>query len=681
MNKSTLSALFVFSFLGACTPNKNESNQSVQKISAGPPTTQLTRVSVNGLRGDFLITKTQNTYTVVDTTGVVAPQEFNLISHIQFIDMTVNLEIGKKAESISNANLQAIIELYIAYFNRVPDAEGLAYWIEQNKNGASLTSIADNFYNAAIYHASLTGYSSSMNSSDFIIYIYSNVLGRKDATAPNLGEINYWDDELSSGRQTHGSLVLSMLTAAHSFKSDKQWGWVADLLDNKVKVANLFAVQQGLNFNSDEDSIVKTMRIAKAITPTSTAAAVTLMGRVDWGFREFEGTGINIAPIPVLNTSYANKNRFEITDTIMPNAYLMGIDSPTTTGAYFHNRPFGIADFTQEGKFSVMVFQAQFSSLETKKTGFSNLPAKAYFIQRNASGNYIDITSQLIKREEDRYTCATPTYALIADFNHDEKPDVFVACSGPDYQVNGVWLDSRTEQIAFMSQQDGTYKRWQSSFKSGTHQCSAGDINGDKNIDVVCTDPGKNPFTLLGDGKGDFVRDDTRFPNYEGKAVGGIELVDTNNTGILDVFLGAVTQNADTWPPGQYNNVFIKNNGSGFFNINTPQILPTSLAPKMVSQGKNFNYSALHDVIVSNGYAYILQYDYLYTSMAIRRINMSNFLDHQIIYENITGFSNNGYVPLMKPTADGYLIPIMICDFLKTDPVFQTTACGVKAKM
>ena len=390
-------------------------------------------------------------------------------------------------------------------------------------------------------------------------------------------------------------------------------------------------------------------------------------------------TATLIVPMPVLPTSYQNKNRPEISDTEMPRADLLGIEN--STSAYFHNRPYAVADFTQEGKFSVMAFQTQFSSPAQLATGFSDTANKAYIVQRNSDGNYVDITSRLIPNLADRQVCVTPTYAIVADFNKDNKPDVFVACTGPDYQVNGVWLDATTEQIAFISQPDGTYKKWKSTFKTYGHQCSAGDLNEDGNVDVVCTDAGKTPFTLLGDGRGDFTRDDTRFPDLTNKAVGAIELVDIGS-GKLDVFIGGVTQNADPWPASQYNNVLIRNDGAGSFRSNAPIVLPTSLAPKMVAQGMNYNYSALHDVIVNGGYAYILQYDYMYTSMIIRKVNLLNVQDQVIVFENIGTFTGtNKVVPLIKPTFDGYIVPLMACEFTRSDARFSTSACGVRVRM
>jgi hypothetical protein len=69
-------------------------------------------------------------------------------------------------------------ELYVAFFNRVPDADGLEYWIGQYQGGQGINQIAEAFYNAGAQYSSLTEFSATMSNSDFVNVIYQNVLGR-----------------------------------------------------------------------------------------------------------------------------------------------------------------------------------------------------------------------------------------------------------------------------------------------------------------------------------------------------------------------------------------------------------------------------------------------------------------------------------------------------------------------
>jgi hypothetical protein len=154
----------------------------------------------------------------------------------------------------------------------------MAFWIGQLEAGQSLAQIGDSFYAAALQFPALTGYSQSMSHSDFVTRVYSNVLGR---SVPDAEGLAFWSGALANGTQTRSNLVASMLDSAHTFKGDPQYGYVADLLDNKIAVGKLFAITNGLVYNTPEDSISQGMAIAAAVTPSSTAAAVQLMGVTD----------------------------------------------------------------------------------------------------------------------------------------------------------------------------------------------------------------------------------------------------------------------------------------------------------------------------------------------------------------------------------------------------------------
>jgi hypothetical protein len=115
-----------------------------------------------------------------------------------------------------------------------------------------------------------------MTNADFVNVIYRNVLGRKDgADAEGLA---YWTGELSSGRASRGTLVNTILDSAHTFKGHATFGYVADLLENKVSVAKQVAIDWGLNYLSTSDAVSYGMAIAKAVTATDTSVAVALVG-------------------------------------------------------------------------------------------------------------------------------------------------------------------------------------------------------------------------------------------------------------------------------------------------------------------------------------------------------------------------------------------------------------------
>ena len=205
------------------------------------------------------------------------------VEALRFSDMNLNLTIGENSKTIEAGTLKSLVELYIAYFNRVPDADGLNYWIGESKAGLSLEQIGQSFYNAAVSpnFTALTGYSNDMSNAAFVKIIYKNVLGRDEV---DQGGLDYWSGSLASGGQTRGSLIKTILDSAHQFKGDATYGFVADLLDNKFAVGKYFAIDNGINYNTPQESYSKGVEIAKAVPPTSIQAAINLIGINDAGF-------------------------------------------------------------------------------------------------------------------------------------------------------------------------------------------------------------------------------------------------------------------------------------------------------------------------------------------------------------------------------------------------------------
>ncbi|MBC3881573.1 S8 family serine peptidase [Undibacterium sp. LX40W] len=230
----------------------------------------------SGKLSNYNLNHQGKTYSVVDKTGIDGTDTITNVETLQFSDMTVNLTIQAIAANAPKAGVQRLMELYVAFFNRVPDADGMAYWIGQLAEGKTINQIADTFYTIGVQFSNLTGYRANMSNAEFINIVYKNVLGRTDGA--DAGGLAYWTGKLIDGTATRGSLVSTILDAAHTFKGDTNFGWVANLLDNKITVAKTFAIDMGLGYISQNDSISYGMALAAAVTPTDTTNALKLIG-------------------------------------------------------------------------------------------------------------------------------------------------------------------------------------------------------------------------------------------------------------------------------------------------------------------------------------------------------------------------------------------------------------------
>lgn len=120
----------------------------------------------NGSLSGHTLTKTGGTYTVQAKAGTDGADTLTAVESLRFAEKTVNYTVKAKAAAAPQADVICLSELYVAFFNRVPDADGLAFWIDQKSAGQSISQIADVFYSAGVQYANLTGFSASMTSED-----------------------------------------------------------------------------------------------------------------------------------------------------------------------------------------------------------------------------------------------------------------------------------------------------------------------------------------------------------------------------------------------------------------------------------------------------------------------------------------------------------------------------------
>jgi hypothetical protein len=89
----------------------------------------------------------------------------------------------------------SIIGLYVAYYNRAPDQDGVNFWVNQaslNGNSSALLSISEGFSNHPKFRED---YPDTDTTSQFVTKIYNNILNR----SPDIGGLEYWVSLIDDG--------------------------------------------------------------------------------------------------------------------------------------------------------------------------------------------------------------------------------------------------------------------------------------------------------------------------------------------------------------------------------------------------------------------------------------------------------------------------------------------------
>ncbi|MFP7672324.1 DUF4214 domain-containing protein [Marivita sp. S0852] len=193
--------------------------------------------------------------------GMVVLESVELIdfgTEIEAFSGPLDLATIGGAARLDTAELESLVELYIAYFNRAPDAIGLNFWSTARADGMSLDAIALSF---ADQEESRATYSADMSHSAFATAVYNNVLGR----TPDQAGFEFWVDALEKETVSRDQFILKVLEGVTSESDVDDDAAFADqrladrkYLEDKVDIGAYFAVHRGMS-DVDHASLIMSL--------------------------------------------------------------------------------------------------------------------------------------------------------------------------------------------------------------------------------------------------------------------------------------------------------------------------------------------------------------------------------------------------------------------------------------
>ena len=110
---------------------------------------------------------------------------------------------------LPSSTIASVGRLYFAYFDRIPDFDGLNYWLQQHFAGMSLDEISARFYDSEEFR-DLYG---DPSDAEYVDALYQNIFHREG----DAGGVSYWNAQLADGKPRER--VLLEMSDSAEFRS------------------------------------------------------------------------------------------------------------------------------------------------------------------------------------------------------------------------------------------------------------------------------------------------------------------------------------------------------------------------------------------------------------------------------------------------------------------------------
>jgi len=210
---------------------------TVQVFHPGDHVVTIDTAVFSGPSSNYTLLVGPHSVTVHDISGIDGVDTLIGIEQMAFADVTLETDWFCSVASLPGHQLDDLTDLYIACFDRAPDAVGLSYWASRLADAMSLQQIAKSFF---VQPETLATFTAGQSTEAFITQVYDNVLGR----APDGPGLNYWSNDLETGVCTRDTFILAVIYGAQASTGSPA---DAQYLASKHVIGEDFAINAGLS--------------------------------------------------------------------------------------------------------------------------------------------------------------------------------------------------------------------------------------------------------------------------------------------------------------------------------------------------------------------------------------------------------------------------------------------------
>lgn len=226
---------------------------------------------IEGDLNDFNFAFSREGVEATDKTDVAEGTDFlNGIEFVQLDDGCLKLGLLEGAVQLDADQLQLLTELYVAYFDRAPDAGGLLFWGTSLNNGVTLQEIAELFCEQPETQEKMPD---DLSSGAFVDLAYQNFLERD----PDQAGRDFWVGNLEAGNVSRPEFMLALIEGA---RADTGSPDDVRTIEDKGNIGVSFALINGLNDVDDAEEVMaayddedRAASLAEAQTLIAEAAA------------------------------------------------------------------------------------------------------------------------------------------------------------------------------------------------------------------------------------------------------------------------------------------------------------------------------------------------------------------------------------------------------------------------